>query len=397
MKHIKSVVVLVCICAAVALMLALTNFITAPLIEANQNAAANAALLEVMPDGKDFQKVDISAFALPATVTEVYREAGGGHVVRLTTTGYGSGMIIMCGVKADGTVSGALCLSSSETLGYEKSYGNNFVGKDGAGVDAVDTISGATLTTSAYRAAVKDALNTAIILSGGTADLRTEEEILQDNLTAALPAGEGAFEKLFIAETSEALDAIDAVYAAENGKGHVCVMGERFIGVDESGKVTDAAFADVSADVEAAVALLAATTASDIELGAYEGLPSQIVSAQKTMSGNYIIEIKAAGYGINGGSDYYPASGEYIFIRVSLTQGGKIIDCLTLSEAESKNIGDACAKESFYGQFDGKTEENYQEIDAISGATMTTDGYKKAIGRVFEAVKIFEGGEAGEK
>ncbi len=170
MKHIKSVVVLVCICAVVAVMLAVTNAITAPLIEENENKAAIAALSEVMPDGKDFQKIDIDMYTLPATVTEAYSEAGGGYVIRLTTTGYGSGMTLMCGIRADGTVSGALCLSSSETLGQEKAYGERFLGLDAAGVGAVDTVSGATLTTSAYRAAILDALDAAAILKGGAAN-----------------------------------------------------------------------------------------------------------------------------------------------------------------------------------------------------------------------------------
>ena len=44
-------------------------------------------------------------------------------------------------------------------------------------------------------------------------------------------------------------------------------------------------------------------------------------------------------------------------------------------------------------QFAGKTEENYTEIDAISGATLTTDGYKQAIQRAFAAVNLLKGGE----
>ena len=73
----------------------------------------------------------------------------------------------MCGVTADGTVSGAVCLSSGETLGYEKTYGDNFKGKDALALGTVDTISGATKTTSAYRSAINDAMNAAKILKGG--------------------------------------------------------------------------------------------------------------------------------------------------------------------------------------------------------------------------------------
>ena len=381
-KSVFSTLVLVCICAVMAVLLALTNAITAPIIKKNQDAAANAALLEVMPDGEGFEKVEFDAAKLPKTVTEVYREKNGGYVITLTTTGYGSGLVIMCGVKADGTVSGAVCLGSTETLGHEKTFGTNFVGKDAAGVSAVDTISGATKTTAAYKNAITDALNAAIILGGGSVDLRTDEEILNDNLSAALPAGEGKFTKLFIAEVVEG---IDAVYTADNGKGWVYVIGEAFIAVDENGNTENET-------VLAAHEILSATTTENVDLTAFTGLPKYLISAKKTATGNYILDVKGAGYGIKGGDDYHPASGEYIVVRVSMTAEGKIIDTLTVSQSESKGIGDACADEKFYGQFDGKTETDYRDVDVIAGATMTTNGYLKAIEDAFAAVKIMEGG-----
>ena len=394
MKSVKSVVTLLCICAVMAVMMAITNAITAPIIAQNQAAAQNDALKVVMPHGEGFEKMDVSGYTLPATVTEVYSEAGGGYVFQLTTTGYSTGFVILCGVNADGTVSGATCLASTETLGYEKTYGENFIGKNMEGVDGVDTVSGATKTTGAYRSAVKDALNAAIILGGGSVDLRTEEEILNDNLSAALPGAEGKFVKLFIVEV---IEGIDAVYTAENGTGAVCIVGEQFIAVDENGAVLSEVAEDVSSNVAAQMAILRATTTTDIDLTQFEGLPSACLSAKKTATGNYILEMRGAGYGINGGDDYHPASGEYIYIRVSMTADGKIIDCLTVSQAETDNIGSVCADESFYGQFIGKTEANYNEIDAISGATLTTNGYKKAIERAFASVKIFEGGAGNEE
>lgn len=389
-KSVKNTLVLVCICAVVSVILAITNAITAPIIEQNEKNSANKALLEVMPDGKSFDVVDISDVSLPATVREVYRAENGGYVFKLNTTGYSSGFVIMCGVRADGTVSGAVCLSSTETLGYEKTFGANFTDVNIDTVLSVDTVSGATKTTGAYRAAVQDALNAAIILGGGNVDLRTEEEILLDNLSAALPAAEGGFEKPFLAED---ISGVDAIYAATNGTGYVCVIGEQFIATDENGIVLSEVTEEVSAVVSTAVTVLSASEMQDMDLSAYAGLPSQLVSAKKTLTGNYVLEIKGAGYGIVGGNEYHPASGEYILIRVSLTKEGKIIDCLTISEEETDGIGSACADEAFYGQFDGKTEENYTNVDAIGGATMTTSGYMKAIERAFAIVKIFEGGE----
>ena len=161
-KLVKNTLVLVCICAVVSVILAITNAITAPIIEQNEKNNANQALLEVMPDGKSFEVVDISGVSLPDTVREVYRAENGGYVFKLNTTGYSSGLIIMCGVRADGTVSGAVCLSSTETLGYEKTFGANFADVSIDTVLSVDTVSGATKTTGAYRAAVQDALNAAI-------------------------------------------------------------------------------------------------------------------------------------------------------------------------------------------------------------------------------------------
>ncbi|MBQ7912038.1 MAG: FMN-binding protein [Clostridia bacterium] len=381
-KSVTSTLVLFAICAVMAILLALTNSITAPIIKQNQEAAANEALLEVMPNGEGFEKMDLSAYELPATVTEVYKEKNGGYVVTLTTTGYGSGFVIMCGVSADGTVTGTVCLASTETLGHEKTFGANFIGKDAAGVDATDTVSGATKTTQAYKNAVKDALNTAIILGGGSVDLRDPAQILNDNLSAALPAGEGKFTKLFIAEV---IEGIDAVYTADNGKGYVFVIGEEFIPVDESGNTANTT-------VKTAYDILVASTVEDIDLTPYADTLKYITSAKKTASGNFIFEVKGPGYGITGGDEYHPASGEYIIVRVSMTPEGKIIDTLTVSQEESKGIGDACADEKFYGQFDGKTESDYKDIDAISGATLTTNGYLKAIERAFEALNTLKGG-----
>ncbi len=393
-KALKSILVLVCICATVSVLLALTNSITAPIILENEQKNANAALLEVLPEGGSFESVDISAYVLPSTVSEVYRAENGGYAIKLSTTGYASGMVLMCGIAADGTVVGTKLIASAETPSIggtaAESFAVSVAGKDLGGIDGVDTISGATKTTAAYRAAVKDALNAVVILGGGSVDLRSEEEILNDHLTAALPQAEGRFTKYFFVEVVEG---IDAIYLAENNTGAVCVIGEQFIAVDAANQVlTECAETDAQT-VKTAMEAITSTTTTELELSAYAGLPTHLVSAQLTATGNYIMEIKAAGYGIAGGNEYHPASGEYIHIRVSMTEEGKIIDCLTLSQAETDGIGSACADESFYGQFDGKTEETYNDIDAISGATLTTDGYKKAILRAFESVKILKGGK----
>ncbi|MBE6581045.1 MAG: FMN-binding protein [Ruminococcaceae bacterium] len=160
---LKNTLVLVSICAVMALLMAITHYATSPVIAENERKATQKALQQVMPEGVNFVSVLLPEGA-PDTVTEAYREDGGGCVFKLKTTGYGKDLIIMCGVDASGTVTGTVCLSSSETLGFEKTFGEQFVGLDRTGAAAVDTVAGATKTTTAYRAAVADALRAAQML-----------------------------------------------------------------------------------------------------------------------------------------------------------------------------------------------------------------------------------------
>ncbi len=385
-NYIKSVGALTVICGVVAILLALTNSITAPIIEKNASAAANEALLIVLPDGEEFTSVDLSTYELPATVTEAFTEKNGGVVVKLTTTGYGSDMVIMVGVDSSGTVTGATCLSSNETLGYEKTYGENVVGATVDTIDGIDAIAGATMTTGSYKNVVKDALNTAVILGGGTADIRTEEEILADNLNAALPDGAGEFENVFVTEAID--ESVTAVYKAVNGKGYVFVVGEAFVGTDAEGNVVTDVDEAVKTAVQNSVAIITSEI-TELDISGYE-MPKQVEKAYKTASGNYVFDLKAAGFGING-DEYYNPSGEYIKIKISVTADGQIIACQTVSQKETDGIGSACADTEFYSQFNGKTEADYGDIDAISGATITTNGYKTAVSKVFEAIKILKG------
>lgn len=391
-SSIKSIIVLVGICTVMTVLLALVNGITAPIIQENQDAAANAALLEVMPEGKNFEAVDLSAYELPATVTQAHKEEGGGFVIQLTTTGYGNNFVIICGVRADGTVSGAKCLSSTETLGKEKTYGENFTDKNAEQVAAVETISGATKTTQAYKDAIKDAINAAIILSGGSADLRTEEEIFADNLATALPAANGEFIKTPVFGDN----VIDFVYAAKNDSGFVYVSDKTFVGVDANGEVlTKGVSADIATLAKAKAELAKAQTTVDI---ADSGINKNITMVQKTAQGNYIININGIGFAYLGDDHaYQPGRNIPIEICVVITPEGTIQKCLTVAHEESGGYGAVCGEESYYSQFDGKTSETYKEVDGISGATITTNGYMKAIERAFEAVRILEGGVANEE
>ena len=114
--NLKPTIVLCSICLAVALMLSLINMITEPIIRANRDAAATEALLEVLPDGKNFTELAIDN-TYPACITNGYR-ADGGFVFTASVTGKSSGLIIMCGLDTAGKIVSTKVIEDQETDSY---------------------------------------------------------------------------------------------------------------------------------------------------------------------------------------------------------------------------------------------------------------------------------------
>ena len=90
-------------------------------------------------------------------------------------------------------------------------------------------------------------------------------------------------------------------------------------------------------------------------------------------------------------------------IKVSISADGKIIDVITLSQAETKGYGDKCQTEEYYESWIGITSDKVvvststqgsTDPGVISGSTYTTAGYQTAIKAAFTAFNIYtaEGG-----
>ncbi|MCH5296929.1 MAG: FMN-binding protein [Ruminococcus sp.] len=158
---IKPVIVLTCICLVVSVMLAYVNSVTSPIITEAEQKSAQEAMAEVLSEADSFEQITVDN--LPERVDEVYRaENGSGYVFMLTTKGYGGDMKLICGIKTDGMIEACKTLSHSETSGLgsktaEDPYRNQYCGKTVDTLSEVDTISGATISSTAYINAVKDA------------------------------------------------------------------------------------------------------------------------------------------------------------------------------------------------------------------------------------------------
>lgn len=378
-KHLKTVLSLTIICAVISILLGITNHITAPIIAKQELLSTQGAFLKVLPTGKDFKEISTDKFN--EAVKEAYSSSDGGYVFKVEVSGYADGLVIMCGIDSEGKVAGATCISSNETNGAEKDYGKNFKDKTLENVDAVDTVSGSTLTSKGYKSAVKYSLEAFAILGGAEIDTRSEEEILAE----ALPEAEGKFTIYFVSNDI-------TVYRADNAEGYVFVIGNEYIPTDNLGKIKGEFSEESKNVVKKTYDSFAFDNLTRINLKKFKKIPSNIEYAYKAPGGNYMFDVKAAGYGIQGGGQYSHPSGEYIKIRVFVNKKGEIISCVTTYQAESKNIGDACANKDYYSKFIGKTKENYSEVDTISGATITSMGYEDAIDYVFTAFKILKGG-----
>ena len=410
---LKPTLVLCAICVVMVALLAVVNMITAPIIAAQQNAAANEALLVVLPDGKNFEEINLADAGLPSNIDMAYKEAGGGFVFRVTVAGKNPGLMIMFGINGAGEIVGTKVISEAETDAYDVNVFPGVEGTEGAykGM-TLDTfepwlVGGATLTSKAYGEAAKLALSAYAVLSGGEVDFRTPEEILQDNCNAALGTTGVTFTKWFALAT---LDGVDKVYEAKDGSGRVYVIGETFVGVKADGTVVNGGAASENAKATAANAVIEAITLTDVAIPAgTSNKKAEVLSIKVTNNGAYVFEL--LGYGYQYMFDY--GDGTPIKIRLSIDADGKIIDVLTLSHNESQGFGDACGNEEYYEQYKGQGNENIKEsakdypwdhedyiasdttdIGAIASATYTTLGYQRAVKLAFSVFEVLtaEGG-----
>ena len=155
---IVPIVVLSGICLFVSGALAFTNGLTLPVIAQAEAERTEAARMAIMPDAAGFERVE--AESLPRSITEVYRATNDiGYLFMISVNGYGGEMRLMCGIDHDGTLIRAVTLSQNETRSFFRrmeAIEPDFIGKDSR-LEGIDTISGATITSSAYINGIRDA------------------------------------------------------------------------------------------------------------------------------------------------------------------------------------------------------------------------------------------------
>ena len=103
---------------------------------------------------------------------------------------------------------------------------------------------------------------------------------------------------------------------------------------------------------------------------------------------NYVTEVyeatNGAGYVFMVTGDGYGGKGT-MNLAVSLDGDGAIIKTMTISHEETPGMGSKTTLPDFTEQFSGKNSDTLGEVDAITGATISSGHYFNSIASVFAA------------
>lgn len=146
-KIIKLAVFLAAISALSGLCLSFVNSKTAPIIE-EQALAAEKSYLDEMYPGAKFTVNDIKG----EKVVKEYVASTGGKAYKIEGNGYGGKVVVIVGFDDKGKVVGYDAIDiSTETKGFGSKVGDDEFKKsvlDATADDSIDTISGATITST---------------------------------------------------------------------------------------------------------------------------------------------------------------------------------------------------------------------------------------------------------
>lgn len=105
-----------------------------------------------------------------------------------------------------------------------------------------------------------------------------------------------------------------------------------------------------------------------------DGLPERVDEVYRAENGSgYVFMLTTKGYG-----------GDMKLI-CGINADGTIEACKTLSHSETSGLGSKTAEDPYRNQYCGKSADTLGEVDAISGATISSTAYMNAVQDAFEA------------
>lgn len=393
------------------------NFITGPIIEANNAGAALAPLLAVMPEGATFggdALITDTLSSLPASVKAVYKEANGlGYVIQTTATSqYSSApMEITIGITADGKISGIQIDSYNDTSTYDfrakdPAYLGSYVGKDSALAD-IGTVSGATFSSTAFKSAVEEAMGVLIINNMIAEGVKSDAQILEELIPTVAPG----FTKL---EEITASGNIEKAYKAKGDVGFAYIIKDgdasylAIVNAVGTVKLYDTEPCDVTAS-HADLVAEAKTAAAAAQKSYKDAAEAKFAKMMEGATDMTALEVKTFGtlvYAASfkvGEATYYgfysrSIGFEQMDVYVVLDENGAIakLDAKAIFfETEYFPVDDNVDEKAYKDSFNGFTPDTFTGDNAmIAGATMTSNAMKQSVKDALDAFIIMKNGGA---
>ena len=388
-KFFRDLVPLVGFCLIAALLLAVFNMITEGPIAENALRAAQETRTRLLSAAATFEQVELEEGSAMDSCYEGFDANGEsvGYVVETTVGGYAGEIVVTVGLDADNVITGINVGGDnfSETAGLgarakEASFTDQFIGESvpltlakgttGTQDGIIDAISGATITSTAVNGGVNSAGKFVMDMSGEGASPNT----------ASVQGFAGPVAVTLSLDDAGAITEItigDAFFNETPGYGAGAL--EEAFQAQFIGKVPPLTLADIDA-------ISGATITSTAVVDAINQVQAQLSGAVPVAApAEEIAPVPAAGENAKTASAQGFAGP--VAVAVDLDESGAIT-AITIGDesfAETAGFGAKALDDAFKAQFIGKTLPiTAADIDAIAGATFTTNAVVEALNSVVE-------------
>ena len=407
-KQLPAYLILALIALAAALLLAVTNAITAGPIKAHEEAAQNAAFQSVM-EADSFSTMSIPDGCNVTSLVEAKKEGKTiGYCAVSSAKGYGGNVAVTLGVDMDGKIVGCQIgdTNFAETDGFgarwkEPARAEAFIGLSAFGGDTIEAITGATVTSKAVLAASNDVLKCISHVLGKDVEgdvlafgVKEEKPVQTVELTGdvhqgkAVGFGNGEVTARLTLNDDGTIAALVIDASTQTpGFGTRCADEEftaQFIGKSGPFTLNENVDGLTGATITSTAAVEAINAALTSPAMAAEDLEPVATEAPAATEAPMVLEnAKTATIAGFGGAD----------ITVQVTDENGVITALTVdASSQTAGLGQKCAEEAFTSQFIGKSAPLTlgEGIDAVASATITSQAVVDAVNSLYATAEPVE-------
>ena len=407
-KQLPAYLILALIALAAALLLAVTNAITAGPIKAHEEAAQNAAFQSAM-EADSFSTMSIPDGCNVTSLVEAKKDGKTiGYCAVSSAKGYGGNVAVTLGVDMDGKIVGCQIgdTNFAETDGFgarwkEPARAEAFIGLSAFGGDTIEAITGATVTSKAVLAASNDVLKCISHVLGKDVEgdvlafgVKEEKPVQTVELTGdvhqgkAVGFGNGEVTARLTLNDDGTIAALVIDASTQTpGFGTRCADEEftaQFIGKSGPFTLNENVDGLTGATITSTAAVEAINAALTSPAMAAEDLEPVATEAPTATEAPMVLEnAKTATIAGFGGAD----------ITVQVTDENGVITALTVdASSQTAGLGQKCAEEAFTSQFIGKSAPLTlgEGIDAVASATITSQAVVDAVNSLYATAEPVE-------